>query len=228
MKRVVIYLLMAFTAVAIYAQKDVTTFLGIPVDGSKLEMKQKLIKKGFVPQTVGDADFLEGEFNGEDVHIYIATNNRKVYRLMLCDVNTRSEAEIKIRFNRLVKQFQNNKRYLSLKDFSLPESENISYEMTVNNKRYEATFFQEPDFEKVDSLAIQEMLLSEILKKYTPEQLENPTEEITKEIQFDTLKLGLDYFSKKIVWFIISEYHGKFYITMFYDNEYNHANGEEL
>lgn len=33
---------------------------------------------------------------------------------------------------------------------------------------------------------------------------------------------------KKPVWFMISEYYGKYYITMFYDNEYNRANGEDL
>lgn len=32
----------------------------------------------------------------------------------------------------------------------------------------------------------------------------------------------------KPVWFMISEHYGKYYITMFYDNEYNRANGEDL
>lgn len=59
------------------AQNDVTTFLGIPVDGFKSEMKQKLVSKGFVPKKVGTNEFLEGEFNGTDVHVYIATNNIK-------------------------------------------------------------------------------------------------------------------------------------------------------
>ena len=33
---------------------------------------------------------------------------------------------------------------------------------------------------------------------------------------------------KKPVWFMISENYGQYYITMFYDNEYNRANGEDL
>ena len=33
---------------------------------------------------------------------------------------------------------------------------------------------------------------------------------------------------KKSVWFMISEIYGKYYITMFYDNEYNRADGEDL
>ena len=39
------------------AQKDVTKFLGIPVDGTKAEMKKKLQEKGFVfeakPKEIG-------------------------------------------------------------------------------------------------------------------------------------------------------------------------------
>ena len=33
---------------------------------------------------------------------------------------------------------------------------------------------------------------------------------------------------KKVVWFMISEHYGKYYISMFYDNEYNHSDGEDL
>lgn len=32
----------------------------------------------------------------------------------------------------------------------------------------------------------------------------------------------------KHVWFRIFDEHGKYFIVMYYDNEYNHANGEDL
>ena len=64
---------------AVCAQNDVTKFLGIPVDGTKSEMIQKLEEKGY--RYNSQNDFLEGEFNGRDVHIYIGTNNNKVYRI---------------------------------------------------------------------------------------------------------------------------------------------------
>lgn len=217
---------MALLAVSMYTQKDVTTFLGIPVDGYKSEMKQKLISKGYVPKKIGDNEFFEGEFNGVDVHIYIATNNNKVYRIMLCDANTRSEADIKIRFNTLVSQFQNNKKYTSLEDYTLSESEDISYNMAVRKKNYDALFYQVPNMEKVDTLALQEHVRGEILKKYSPEQLENPSEEISKEAESIAMRMGMIF--KKPVWFRICEHYGEYYITMFYDNEYNHANGEDL
>lgn len=219
---------MAVMAISMSAQNDVTTFLGIPVDGFKSEMKQKLVSKGFVPKKVGTNEFLEGEFNGIYVHVYIATNNNKVYRIMLCDANTQNEANIKIRFNKLVSQFENNKRYTSLDKYTLSDEENISYEMTVNKKNYDALFYQVPNMEKVDTLALQKKVRNELLSKYTEAELKNPSEEITKEIQNTAIKIGMEMMFMKPVWFRICESYGEYYITMFYDNEYNHANGEDL
>lgn len=228
MKRILFFCIMAISAISVFAQKDVTTFLGIPVDGFKSEMKQKLVSKGFVPKRVGANELLEGEFNGTDVHVYIATNNNKVYRIMLCDANTQNEADIKIRFNKLVSQFENNKRYISFDTFTLSDEENISYEMTVNKKKYEAVFYQRPDMEKVDTLALQEKVRNELLSKYTEDELKNPSEEIAKEIQDTAMKISAEMVLMKPVWFCISEIYGKYYISMYYDNEYNHANGEDL
>ena len=229
MKRLLFIVLAMIATITSFAQqKDVTSFLGIPVDGTVLSMKQKLVSKGFVPKKVGTNEFLEGEFNGTDVHVYIATNNNKVYRIMLCDANTQSESNIKIRFNKLVSQFENNKRYTSLDKYTLSDEENISYEMTVNKKNYDALFYQVPNMEKVDTLALQKKVRNELLSKYTEAELKNPSEEITKEIQNTAIKIGMEMMFMKPVWFRICESYGEYYITMFYDNEYNHANGEDL
>ena len=48
MKRIFLFYIMAIMAISMSAQNDVTTFLGIPVDGFKSEMKQKLVSKGFL------------------------------------------------------------------------------------------------------------------------------------------------------------------------------------
>ena len=58
-------------------KSDVTTFLGIPVDGTVSSMKQKLIAKGFKQ----DSNMLSGQFNGQDVYLSIVAN--KGY-LLLC------------------------------------------------------------------------------------------------------------------------------------------------
>lgn len=101
-----IVMLLAVTA-ALHAQKSVTQFLGIPVDGTKSEMIRKLKAKGF-ESSCYDKEVLEGEFNGQDVNVFVVTNNNKVYRIMLADKNNIDEANIKIRFNNLCDQFRNN------------------------------------------------------------------------------------------------------------------------
>lgn len=224
MKRIILMMIAMMISFSSFAQnKDVTKFLGIPVDGTKTEMKQKLIAKGFVPKKMGDLEWLEGEFNGRNVNVYICTNNNKVYRIMLANKNTVDEAQIKIHFNNLVKQFENNKRYYAFGDYSLSDEEDISYEMIVHNKIYAAYYSQNPDFENIDTkvqIAIKE--------KYSAEELKNPSETIKKDIADITDKITFDEFSMKPVWFRIVSYNGEYYISMYYDNEYNHANGEDL
>ncbi|WP_317583541.1 hypothetical protein [Segatella copri] len=229
MKKIILMMIAMTISFASFAQnKDVTTFLGIPVDGTVSSMKQKLVSKGFVPKKFGDEEYLEGEFNGCNVNVYIRTNNNKVYRIMLADNFTVDEAQIKIRFNNLVSQFENNKRYFSLDKYTLSDEEDISYEMTVHNKNYEAAFYQVPDMEKTYTLALQEKVRNELLSKYTEAELKNPSEEITKEIANTTIKIGTELMLMKPVWFKIVRVNGEYYICMFYDNIYNQADGENL
>ncbi len=211
-----------------FAQKDVTTFLGIPVDGYKSEMRKKIIAKGFTPNKLDGTEYFEGEFNGSDVHLYIGTNNNKVYRIMLCDVKTMNEADIINRFNNLVRQFEKNKRYISLLDQTIPSGEDISYEMLVHNKVYEAIYYQSPDYDKVDTVALKNQIQQAVLDKYSQEELDNLSEEQKEEVLNSAIGIGFDLISKKPVWFRICENYGQYYITMFYDNEYNHADGEDL
>ena len=225
MKKIILMMIAMTISFASFAQnKDVTTFLGIPVDGTASSMKQKLVSKGFVPKKVGTNEFLEGEFNGTDVHVWIVTNNNKVYRIMLSDKNTVDEAQIKIRFNNLVKQFENNKRYHAFADYSLSDKEDISYEMGINNKEYVAYYLQDPDFENIDA-----KIQTAIEEKYSAEELKNPSETVKNDIKDITNKI-LGYHFMKRVWFCIERYRDnvEYYICMYYDNKYNQANGEDL
>ena len=211
--------MLLISSLFIYAQQDVTKFLGIPVDGSKSEMIQKLKAKGYTSSPL-DKDVLVGEFNGADVNIHVVTNNNKVYRIMICDVNNIDERAIQIRFNRLCEQFVNNSKYssLPLEEYMIPDDEDISYEITVHKKRYEAVFYQ-----KTDETFMAKQIEA-AFPQYTKEQLANPSEELRAEI----VNFVTQYISKKAVWFMISDFQGKYYITMYYDNEYNRANGEDL
>jgi hypothetical protein len=182
-------------------------------------MIRKLKAKGYTSST-SNKDVLEGEFNGTNVNIHVVTNNNKVCRIMVADANMMNESNIKIRFNNLCQQFQNNKQYTSLlsEDYTLSDDEDISYQMTVKNKRYEAAYYQ------VDSVAMAEEAKAFLSKNYTEEQLSN----LTEEMMYDLGSYMMEIYKKKSVWFMIVEHYGKYYITMFYDNGYNQANGKDL
>jgi len=87
-------------------QKDVTKFLGIPVDGTKADMILKLKEKGFRTDPHFEDDLL-GEFNGSNVRVSVQTNKNKVSRIIVLDFNGSSETSVKINFNHLCLQFEN-------------------------------------------------------------------------------------------------------------------------
>ena len=49
-----------------------------------------------------------------------------------------------------------------------------------------------------------------------------------KEVMVKTLFWAFEKISKKTVWFLIDNRYGEYGIIMYYDNEYNRANGEDL
>ncbi len=209
-----------------FAQKDVTKFLGIPVDGTKSEMIRKLKEKGFTSSPY-DSEVLQGEFNGTSVNIFIITTNNKVSRIAVIDQYPTDETTaIKLRFNKLCDQFSNNARYMSPnKDQHISKEEDIAYGMIVHDKQYEALFYQEPT---IDSITIAKELETRILSQLTEEELSNQTDKTKEKIQDISISYAMEILSKKPVWFTISRKYGKYEIQMFYDNEYNRANGEDL
>ncbi len=220
MKRISI--LVAFIACTLFlSAQDVTKFLGIPVDGFKPEMKRALIAKGFTYDSANDC--FEGEFNGNDVYVFIVTNNNKVCRIMLVDKYERDESGIINRFNTLCSQFERNNKYQKLDEesFIIPETEDIGYNMLVDHKSYEAVYLQTPDITKFDN----DMLLKMMKNMYGDDF------EVSDPNDFDKVKdlLYRRNLLNNNVWFKISKGdYGKYRIAMYYDNEYNRANGEDL
>ena len=197
MRKFLTLLAMIAISASVFAQKEVTKFMGIPVDGSPTEMIKKLKAKGFttdedamqvVKRGLIDWDgpeVLTGRFNGEKVRVFLGVEKNKVWRIYLSDKDSRDETQIKIRFNTLVRQFEGNGKYVPYFDEqTIADDEDISYQMTVNNKRYEAYFVQKGEDGTVDE--------------------------------------------KRMVWFMISQRSEGYYIAMFYDNEYNQADGSNL
>ena len=246
MKKILILAMTVILSLGAFAQREVTKFLGIPVDGTKQSMIQKLKAKGFTYDQ--QKDRLYGEFNGEEVSISVQTNGNKVWRIAITDEIGRNENQIRIRFNNLVNQFENNNKYMPYKDSqTLSDNENIGHEIAVRDKQYAAIFYQyskdAPEFS--DTLTLQKEYgeryakelkqIEEYLSQFTEEQLENPTEEMvenSKKISDwsaqSAMKMVYDLLNKKVVWFTIGGKYGEYYITMFYENGYNEADGSDL
>lgn len=143
MKKLLSILTMLVLSISMYAQREVTKFLGIPVDGTKSEMIRKLKAKGF-EEIPGSDGTLTGEFNGREVYIYVQTNNNKVWRIAVVYVNSVDESQIKIRFNNLCWQFLDNPKYIPAydTDFTLSDDYDIGYEISTHHKQIEASFRQ--------------------------------------------------------------------------------------
>lgn len=227
MKKLALIITTLLLSVSVFAQQDVTKFLGIPIDGFKPEMIKKLKAKGYTEHSY-KPDVLVGEFNGRDVEISVVTNNNKVYRIFVQDAYSVSEYDIKLRYNKLCEQFENNKRYISFatEGQAIPDDEDISDEMLIRDKRYEAVYFQTP--EQLDTAAVQAKLREKLLVKYSEEQLANPTAEMEEEFLKASFEIAFDIFEKKSVWFTIDKTGSQYRILMYYDNKHNQANGEDL
>lgn len=239
MKKFLSSIFVLLVSFALYAQKDVTRFLGIPVDGTKDEMIKALKAEGFENLHNSD-EILTGEFNGEEVKLYIVTNRNKVWRIAVADKNTRNKHQIKIRYNRLCQQFAKNNKYIKFEDntdYTIPDDEDIAEKMSLHDDyEYEAYFFQKPRLYdtliKSDTATITQEILPDLLKNYTTEELEN----------LGISKFSIDFFpvetakylmrreaKHKSVWFkIFKNIYNEFDIWIFYDNLYNQANGEDL
>ncbi len=225
MKEKLFAFLLSFNSFVFSQNKDVIEFMGIPVDGSKTEIIEKLEAKGFVYNK--EHDYLIGEFNGLNSLISISTNKNKVWRIMVVDANSVGETAIKIRFNELLKQFFHSGKYIgSLNNMEIPDDEDLGYEISINDKRYEAAYYQIPT--DINKKSIEKEIREILLTRYSEEEIDNPTEEISIDISSTTYAYLVEKFKNNSVWFMVGNLYGKYYISLFYDNKLNEAKGEDL
>ena len=152
MKNLLSLLVMLMLSTALHAQHNVTKFLGIPVDGTKTSMIKKLENKGFTYDVKNDV--LSGEFNGGRVNIIIKTYKNKVWRIAAFYQEGCNEAQIKIRYNALCQQFNNNAKYTSFKSNEIPNDEDIFHQMFVNKKEYQSAYYQLPNDEGLEKRGV--------------------------------------------------------------------------
>ena len=229
MKRHILTFASLLVTMLVFAQKDITQFLGIPIDGTRTELMNKIKKKGFKKAKFSGRTILTGQFNNTDVNIDVITNGDKAYRVIVWDTKPFNKRMIRIRYNNLYHKLENHPKYLSQEGgHSIPDNEDIAYEMTANGKNYQAVFFQKPS-EYGDSL-IYNQTLADITSRTLSQELHNLSEE---EFNKEVNKVYRDKLStlclNKRVWFTILEQDfNKYVIAMYYENVYNSNNGEDL
>ena len=167
-------------------------FLGIPIDGTETQFATKLKAKGFIYNTRTEG--YKGQFNGKPVDVYIHTNHNIVDRIYVAFSYT-TEESIKNEYNRLLRQFKNTGKYLDLSmNEEIPEEDDISYEITVKNKRYQASFnYFDPDR---DPVVFMNALMDKFSDFFSEEQLAKLKEYAIKAIdvsedQREALQAGM-------------------------------------
>lgn len=205
-KSITILFCLVLSIVAYGQEKDVTRFLNIPIEGEKSEMFEKIKAKGFkVTKFAGDK-ILTGKFNGQDVYVDVAADkNDEVYRVIVADKTSCNERSVRIKFNNLCYQFSENSKYLSAtKNWAISEDDDISYELRVGKKTYQAVFFQKPS-EIGDSIIWSRVTYRYALNKlhgvYGEQSEEEELQEIERIYNDELSELCL----KKRVWFTIME-----------------------
>ncbi|MBR4138261.1 MAG: hypothetical protein IKU05_07605 [Bacteroidales bacterium] len=237
--RKLIFTFLVFLTLSMNAQDYTVRFLGIPVDGTKKEMISKLKKKGFKYDRTHD--LLEGQFNNREVIVSINTYKEKVWRIVVMDKYVlNDEVNIRIRYNQLIDQFENNAKYSSIlyDNKKIEDTEDISYEIHVNNKRYQATFTQGYSKDEIAQLYNDEEYLKKwITNEYSENELdslriksdneEDYEERIKWRFAIEHSFLNTELYNNT-VWFIIGEQNSDYYIVMYYENDKNEPKGEDL
>lgn len=169
MKKALSIMFLAVVSIVCLAQNvGAPKFLGIPIDGTKSQFVTKLKSKGFIYSSFDDC--YKGQFNGQDVRVYVHTNHSVVDRVYVA-FPYRSEEDVKIEYNILLQQFHSNGKYLDLSfNERIPDDEDISYEINVKNKRYQASFcYFDPDR---DVVGFAKELTGKLSDYFTEEQAE--------------------------------------------------------
>lgn len=234
-KIVVTALLTLFACIALAQTSSEGTlkFLGIPVDGTKDEMISRLKAKDFRYNSYDD--LLYGQFNGKDAEIHVGTNHGVVDRVVVVFPSI-PESQIISEYNALLSQFNNNDKYIGIgENERIASDENLSYEIAIHHKDYEADFaYISPDLFSEEEASQIRSLLSQA-KNMDKEEMQAllasmaPNEEGEMSVEQGMLILNkMMSFVSSHVWFAILEDGSKYCICLYYDNLKNRPHGEDL
>ena len=239
MKKLITILVLALCSYTLAAQNSnegTLKFLGIPIDGSKSQMIEQIKAKGFTFNSYPDC--LQGQFNGKNVDVYVVDNHGVTYRVFVAFPET-DEYEIRTEFNHLLSQFMRNDKYVPMKEcVAIDQKEDISYEMSVHNKQYGASFsYISPDVftpeqtskihdfvEKYKTMSEDEtqQYIESMAASFSPDSASSSPEDIMMAMNRVASLLSGN------VWFKIIRDGIDYQIGLYYDNIKNMPNGEDL
>lgn len=203
-------------------------FMGIPVDGSMQKIEFALRQKGFRRIRSG---VFSGSFNGRDSDVYIHTNHKKVDRIMVVDQQPGSALKAKEYFNILLNQLEDKVEYFKLLGDSIPSDTDVEYEMTVNNKTFEASYFYAPEEFFVSTIkTATDELLDEITEERFNEIKEGRFTDADMEalVKERVIKRLLNNTTGQLSICIVRYQSGKYSVAIYYDNLHNRPHGEDL
>ena len=228
MRKVVLLFLMVLCGIVSSFSQEPIKFLGIPVDGTRVNFVRQLQSKGFIRNIKQGQNTFRGEFNGRNVNVSVVDYHGKVWRVLV-STDIISEKDIKISFNNLVYQFDRNKKYFSLDSIQTISEQEDVYFGILQNKRYEANYYLRP------TSADQELLSTEysnqIRKQYGEKKFKDLSEGEINKFYNETLSWSLTRLLKNHVWFMIDKLDNiidSYQILLFYDNEANHDTDSDL
>lgn len=239
MKKLITILVLAlcsFTLVAQNSNEVTLKFLGIPIDGNKSQMIELIKAKGFTFNSYRNC--LQGQFNGKNIDVYVVDNHGIVYRVFVAFPKI-DEYEIRSEFNHLLSQFTRNDKYVPIKECeAIDQKEDISYEMSVHNKQYGASFsYISPDIftpeqtAKIHGFFDNYATMSE---EETQQYLESMAASFSPDLANaspDDIMLAMNRVASLLsgnVWFKIFREGVDYQIGLYYDNLKNSPNGEDL
>ena len=140
MKHLILFIL---SLVALVSCDNTIRFLDIPIDGSRNMMIKKLEEKGFIYDY--ENNLMKGTFNEEPSDISIFTSNGRVNKIRVCS-KAYDATEIKAAYNKLLKQFKSNPKYIALENYNLIPIGIVNMYFNLKPEKHRTVFYRRKEF----------------------------------------------------------------------------------
>ncbi len=144
MKRILSIILSMLLALSVQAKKDVTTFMGVSVDGSRSKVITALKAAGC---SSSDAQTLQCDFCGQKMTVEVRSSRKGVYQVVLTEkTGTENVDSAIVRYNSLIDWFRSNGEYTEYESnpYIYKTGNQNTIARYIHEKWYYAEFFQKP------------------------------------------------------------------------------------